>query len=461
MHNALYSRLFNFAIAACALAVTPVLAQQLEISAIQADLDQTREQVTQLEFSYGRLDRRLLEPLDLFNQQLVDAERFAEAHTVLNHVIQITRVSEGLYSQTQLPFLVRRIENLGNLRDWEEARESMEHLSWLLSRNENVIDEVLIESMVNLADLHLWGVADDFARMQGFHFKAAERINNLAIRAAATAWGENDRRLPAIIYKAVIQKYLQAVAVDVGGSTGLSLRAYSSTGAARSRSDARILRYYSGLRLLDSIRRVYANQEPPDLEGLALAEMYVADWQVLFANPDASEIAYKRSNDLLLLAGIEQSAINEFFQQPKMLPAPEFLASFDEAISPLADSEQADLAHSTIPTLNFKQWSASFTYAVALVEYGVYPDFDNEDDEFAMFSFNLSGLEVVTRWYRGQYKKSISVAQDLQLLDQQFFQPVDWEELEHRIKEVRFRPKLVNGIPQTVNTTLLYRLASE
>jgi len=340
---------------------------------IEQELDKTRTAIRQSENSVDRLDRSMLEPLNQFGSQLMNAGEYAEAHLILDQEVQIIRASEGLFSPSQIPVLLRRIENYGYQGDWENARESIEHLDWLLTRNENEINDAFMDSLLRLVDIHLWGVADDLLNLQDFHFRAAKRLNELAIRAATYKWGENDKRLPALRYKLVVQIYMEAASVDVGGSTGIALRRYSHTGLALSRKDARLSYYYTGLGLLGRNLDVYANLPSPDLEGLALANMYIGDWNVLFGNSAAAAQAYASSHELLLDAGKDPQQINQFFAQPKLLPELTFADSWDSAMAALYDNPEIAVAGVDSVALNFQQWSAKFPHHMAPVSLGTEP----------------------------------------------------------------------------------------
>ncbi|HAJ77054.1 MAG TPA: hypothetical protein DCM64_11450 [Gammaproteobacteria bacterium] len=433
--------------------------QQSVLTETELELARIRGDIAQLEAGSSRLDRGMLELLDQFSQQLMETGRYSEAHQVLDQAVQIIRVNEGLYSPAQFPYVLRRIETYGNQGDWRHAREMMEHMDWLLIRGENTIDTALMDSILNLVDIHLWGVANDSISMQSFHFRAAQRLNSIAIRAATAAWGEDDQRLPALIYKQLVQQYLQTVAVEVGGGTGIGLRRYSNSGLARSRSDARAGYYYSGLRLLSRIQRVYSDQPEPNSEGMAIAEVYLADWHVLFGNSEAATFSYARSNTLLLEAGIEQREINRFFAHPKLIPALDFVDSLDSGLESIDDPISSNSLEEGVSSFNFQQWSSQFPHYLAPVDFDV-NQFSMPEEGFAMFTFSLTGLEEIGRWYRGRWKNEVSSPQNVELVTQRFNQPMDWLELENAIQDFRFRPKLIDGVPQSVTATLLYQLAN-
>ena len=104
------------------LPISLAVAQRLTSDEVRPPLEEIRSEVLNLQLDYGRLDPRMLEPLEQFSQQLIDAQFFNEALEVLDQAIQIVRFSEGLYSPSQFPFLIRRIETFGNQGNWVEAR---------------------------------------------------------------------------------------------------------------------------------------------------------------------------------------------------------------------------------------------------------------------------------------------------------------------------------------------------
>lgn len=56
------------------------------ITEVQNELDKTQESLLELTSEYGRLDRRLLEPLDQYSVSLIENERFSDAEIGRAHV---------------------------------------------------------------------------------------------------------------------------------------------------------------------------------------------------------------------------------------------------------------------------------------------------------------------------------------------------------------------------------------
>ncbi len=434
------------------------LAQLNQVLGDQDEVDQSRAVMEQLESQIGRLDPRMIEPLQQYSRELMAAEMYSDAHMALDQIVQIIRVEEGLYSSEQFPYLLSRIEAYGNQGNWGAAREMMEHVGWLINRPENQVDEGLLDTLRTLSELHRWGVAHDAMAAQRYHFVAAQNLTTTAIQVAGSIWGEDDSRLASLMYERLLQYYQQAAIVDRGGATALDLRS-SPFGGARSRRDMMNSYFFAGLRQLNAIRGQFLQQELISLEALALTDMYIADWNVLFNDPEAAAVAYRSSNELLLRAGISQASIDLFFASPKMLPAPTFLSSWQSALSTMErDGEGIELPAQTA-SFSFRQWSAQFPHVMAPETAPSYSQ-QNSASDYALFSFTLNGLEEVSRWYRGRLKKSVSIPDDLQVVEQRFSRPVEWIDIEDLVLNFRFRPKLVEGVPQDSSATLFYQLAN-
>ena len=117
------SRLPAVAAVVFSLACTQLLAQS---EAAQAQLLQSRQLLEQLEGTYGRLDPRLLESLEQLGNRLSELGEYDDANEVLDQAIQITRISEGLFTRSQLPLQFSKIDNLVDARDWRRANRLME-----------------------------------------------------------------------------------------------------------------------------------------------------------------------------------------------------------------------------------------------------------------------------------------------------------------------------------------------
>ena len=140
-----------------------------------------------------------------------------------------------------------------------------------------------------------------------------------------------------------------------------------------------------------------------------------------------------------------------------MLPLIEFHGSFETALAASQDVKTID-GEGSNTNFTFKQWSSQFPRTVAPVDYDE-REVGLDEREYAIFSFNLLGLEQARRWYRGRLKKNVSSPRNLELINREITRPIDWLELTESIRDLHYRPKLVNGEAQTVSATLYFQLA--
>ena len=450
------SRLSATVAISCALVFTQVAAQPVPLAESDVQLVQSQQLLDQLTTTFGRLDPRLLESLTQLSNQLSERQEYLDANDILERAIQITRISEGLYTRGQLPFQFSKINNLINAGDWRRANRMMAQMLSLLNRGDSQVDEEFVQASLQLADFHLKGVVGDRTVRQSTHIKLAARITERTANLAARAWGRNDLRLPAILYKRVVQLHLQVRAVEAGGSVGIGLRSFSSSGLARPRQEVLLEYYFAGLARLSQIRNIYMSQQTPNPQAIALTDVYIGDWQVLFANQEEAETAYLRSYSGFRNADIKQQEINRFFQTPTLLPAISFYSDWEEANAALNIAAGEGLNDGDVANLTVLPWSINFTHVSSPIEYDTLNAGPVSLQGMAEYSITLMGLEKVYRWYKGRHITSISTANELKKVRGQISDPEAQYELEARIKSIRFRPRLVDGVAQAVSAKLFY-----
>lgn len=424
-------------------------------------LEATLATISQLEYDLGNNNSRLTEPLTQLATLYRNMGRFADAHRAIDRATQIVRVNEGLYTRAQLPFVQMKVANFADSNDWKRAREQLEHLFWLHRTKSRYIDDQLVEDLMRLNELHLRGISEDASENQTYHFRRAANTNWLALGAGEQMWGSDDPRLIPVLYALIKHYHLQALAVENGGRTGYELRQIvPGTDWVREREDMRRYFHLTGLRLLDQIRSIHLAAKPIDLEGAAMANLYTADWHMLFGEQKLALSAYQRSHQELLYAGLDRAALGQYFAQPSLLPEPEFHATLAEAslarnAVALVDSESDLPANSA--RLFFAEWSPSFPFARS--PYSNATEFD-ADANTALFTFNVSGLTEITRWVSRRREQGFAQLMDVDLLRPDPVSLDARDELIGRLDWLQFRPRLADGMPVEASATLVYRSAA-
>ena len=445
--------------------VFPTVANSQGFPVDSGRLDAALDNIAQLEYEFGNNDPRLTEPLEQLATLYRDLGRFGDAHRAIDRATQIVRVNEGLYTRSQLPFVQLKVENYADWNDWDKAREQLQHLFWLHRKKSTRIDGLLIDDLMRLNDLHLRGISEDTSEYQTFHFRRAANANWLALGAGERLWGREDPRLVPVLYALLKHYHLQALAVEQGGRTGYELRQIvPGTDWVRERDD--MLRYFhlTGMRLLDQLRTIHLAAKPADLEGAAMANLYTADWHMLFGEHEAALAAYQRSYQELLYAGLDRDSLGRYFAQPSVLPEPEFHSSLESAalarnsisLAGIQGDGEDAAAHEAAP-LFFAEWSPSFPYARA--PYSRVEDFD-ADSYTALFTFNISGVNEISRWVSRRQGREIAELMDVDLLRPAPLSLEDRDELISRLEWLQFRPRLADGMPVESTAKLLYRAAA-
>jgi len=410
---------------------------------------------------FGTLDARLIEPLEQLADKLIQLNQFEEAHSLLDRAMQITRVDAGLYTEAQRPLLQKKIANFVSQGDWESARENMEHLLWLYSNKSMRLNRTLIDDLLDLSRMHTRALAEDNIYWQGYHFRKSAQIRWLALGVAETLWGEFDERLVPIIYAQLRQYHLQTVALARGGPTSYSLRQIApGSDIMRDRSDVSESYYLTGVGLLGGLYSIYAESESPNPEAVAMANVYLADWHILYRQPGIASETYTQAYNELVAADVEGTLINEFFSRPMVIPDTQFYPTVEAAVAAQRNKVVVAGNENSEGYLSFSEWSTALPdVRNPISSFGT--GTEAGDSNFALFSFSLAGVNTVSRWFSHRYSSTVNSIEQVELLAHYLESPSEEIELLEKLNKLTFRPKLVNGEPQQATGRLKYYLADD
>ena len=452
------------------LAWTPLAAQDLTVRDTQQELELYEADLHRFEAEGNYHDLKLVEPLARIADQFMELNRFAEADAALDRAQQIVRIEEGLFTKNQLPFLLKKIQNHVNSGNWREARKLQDHLAWFYISKYSWPDQTMMRGLMELSRLHMQGITADEEEQQGYHYLRAAYSNRVALYVAENVWPQRERRKAGLIYEQLRIMYLQASAIRKGGSTGETLRTTGTQFGTYGNSYERVVSPGSalgslsinGIRYLERIRQIFADEDNEDPEALAMVKLYQADWHLLFDSKAQALEAYRESYELMVRAGVPRDAIDELLKQPSLIPEPAFYASVEQALQ--ARSRQpvdaAAAFEQGIPVKVFFEELPPLSDALAAEKLGMFATRDWQT--VAVFSFYLPGdgdVELRTGWRR---KNALGVAQNLQLVQLDDF-PVylEPEPLVRNLSRLRFRPGLTEGEPHIMEGIISYLIASE
>lgn len=436
-------------------------AQSPDPATLQMELKRSHALLYDLESEGDNLDPRLSEPLIQVADRLMRLGQYPEAHAAIDRAMQVVRVNEGLYTPAQVPLLKLKLENYARWGNWAPARAQLQHMYWLY-RTKIEISSTLVADFMDLSAMHLRAVAGDSAEYQTFHLRRAETANRWALLVGEAIWSDSDRRLAPMLYELAKHYHIQAAAIQGGGRVGYELRQVTpGANLTRDRLDARRFFYFSGLRALRRMQAIYTAGEKPDAEAAAMANLYLADWQVLFGRLEEALESYQLAYRGLQDAEVDAAQLNEFFSEPSLVPEPAFHPAMSAALQARASTPEAlprFASESSPATLFFVEWSPAFPF--------VRPPFQLEyarplESHLALFSFNLAGISDMSRWLDDHRKQEFSSVQQARLVLPQLDSPGQEELLMKRLQSLRFRPRLEGGVPTDAAGTLMYQLAGE
>lgn len=428
-------------------------------------LARSRAWLEELDDVHGGADPRLPEALLQVADQLMLRGRHREAHRHLDRAAQVVRVSHGLYTRRQLPYLRRKIENLAARGDWDAARKQMGHLFWLYRTKSPRPDAALMDDLRHLAALHLRGISEDAAEHQGHHFRRAESAGWTALAVGEWLWGRHDPRLAPVLYELLRHNHLKAAAVSWASGTGFELRRHGPDLAyVMDRDTMREHLYRSGTGLLRRLEEIYRRREPADRQAMAMVTLYRADWQLLFSrNADALD-AYGAAHRELLEAGAAPGTVERYFSRPALIPLPRFHASLDAALAardgPPRRSAPTDAGPLSADAVYFAEWSPAFPYAPAPLQLPG-PAVPPPEAKPALFRFSLAGMPEFKRWVtRERSLRFFGRLLETSIIAPEPFPAEAEAELLGRLERLRLRPILAGGLPQESDGLLVYRPAA-
>ena len=434
------------------------------------ELELARALLSDMQVSLDSLDSNLLVPIEQLADSLIELNLFAEAHEYLDRAIQIVRADDGLYTEYQRPLLVKKIENYIDLDDWDNVRENLDHLSWLYITKSRRINENLVEDLLVLSRIHLRAFTEDVSLFEGYHLRQSARTRGMALAVARAIWGETDVRLAPMIYDQLRQLHLQTAALWHGGPASSTLRQDAlnggrnwsglleyapSVGNWNSRFDVNLNYYFLGLGLFDELHGIYAEEEAQNLEGLAMANLYLADWHILYDMPEQAKETYRLAYDGLLTAGVEAALLGELFSQPMIIPESQFYATAGGALAAKQNRMVALGDKNSQNYLTFSEWSS----VLPNVQSPINEDEQDLDPDYALFSFSLGEIGAVLPLDVPRSIKSVSMIEQAQVLNHSIEPPPAELLLLEKLNSLTFRPKLVGGTPQQFDGRLKYQIA--
>ncbi|NHO64035.1 tetratricopeptide repeat protein [Aestuariicella hydrocarbonica] len=280
--------------------------------------------IAELEQHYGPYHSDLSQYLMGLGISYKNQGKHEEATEIFKRAMHVSRISEGLYSLGQVPILEHLIESNVSSGDWEGASESHQYLYWLYRRNYGEEDPRMLPAITKLSNWHLNAYALDVGSGLFQHLISAHNLYTMAVNIIDRTYGHNDMRLVGALKGLTVSNYYLATYQANAAKQAEFESSFSSQRASideKARLDQYILNSYSsGKRAISRIRNVYAaNPEAPD-EAEIIAEIQLADWNLLFNRWHTAIDMYQEAYNALSQHPNAKDKIDQYFGHPVALP---------------------------------------------------------------------------------------------------------------------------------------------
>ena len=421
-----------------------------------------QQRLLELQLSIGRYDPALVETLSSLAASSASLNLYSEASALLDRSLQIQRVNYGLLAQEQIPLVLAKIDLAVFTGDWETVNSTISYLEWLLIEKNVTEADALIQHLTRLSELHLKGVKEDVLERRAFHYQQASKYIYQALSVGKRFWGPRDVRLINLYYSLVKQFYLQSAAVERNDETAYALRAIVPGSTwVKPRRIVQSKFYQAGLSLLSDMREIVQYSMPQSRESLAMVELYIADWHLIF-DKTIAVAAYRNAFVELSEANVDLEELDLLFGEPRILPVPNFHAEISDAIAANDFSESGSRKGLSKPLhlqLDFQEWSES----MSLIQKSstMLPEASSKQSGSTpmQLHFCLNALDKVSHWVRGRYRTNLSVPNGFRESESDHGWTINRKFIDDHFSLLHFRPRLKAGIAQRSGGVLLFQAA--
>ena len=289
-------------------------AQQIQTGEYRDAELQLAASIAEIERQTTRYDRSLAQPLMLLGDALSGQGKYAEALPAYEQARHVIRVNDGLHTPAQVEIVYREANTLAAMGEIAKANARQEYAYETLFRNHPRYDDALVPGILHLAAWY----------ERTFNIFAARGLYEYAALIVLRTHGESDPGLiPALKGLARTYREERFPVAQVPAEPDNSIEAVGPSGFPVNDRPITVNRFAEGERALVQIVRItQANPSAAPLD-VALAELDLADWYLLFDNDERAITIYVHARQLMRLhAGLDEPQIDAYFKPPQALWLP-------------------------------------------------------------------------------------------------------------------------------------------
>ena len=187
------------------------LSRQMPADAVAAStpesLSSYQQAIEQLEYDHGVYDSRLIEALQGLGAQLLLADDPLAAREVYSRALQISRINDGLYSETQVPIIERIIDIDLDLENWDAVDRQYAYLENLFGKLYTTDDPRLEKSLRKLVAWHLDASNVNLEGKRLDHLRSLNRLYKLRLAVTLNTLGPDDPMSQFLTRRVALSQY--------------------------------------------------------------------------------------------------------------------------------------------------------------------------------------------------------------------------------------------------------------
>jgi len=206
--------------------LTDLLQEASALTLAQPTASAYLDQLLQLEVAYGPYDIRLAEPLQAAAAALEQSADPLQASQLYERALHVTRINDGLYSESQIAIVEKLIDCFALLEDWPQVDRNFRYLHLLYTRLYEPDTVELDRALAQIADWHVIAINHNVGGEIQEHLREAGKLFRQRL-AFADAYGKTDAHDVELLRRnlEVTQYNLRTM------SSGVSAAMFSQLGA--------------------------------------------------------------------------------------------------------------------------------------------------------------------------------------------------------------------------------------
>ena len=402
-------------------------------------LAQTSEDT--VEARLNAYDQVRIEQLIDEGQQAMNLGEFSEAERLFLDAVQIAKINHGLNSARQRIPLERAIAAQLAQGKWEQVDNHLDYFEWLNKETYQRDFFAYLRGTEQLNHMLLKASADSDNPLGFRYLIAAKNLNWRAVAGIEATLGESHPELAPWLYNIVLAHYYQSSLIKRHGMVStviLNEENEEVRGWTLNKGESLRISYRIGKELLQRIAGIYEESESPNPEAVALTQIYIADWEMMFGNEDDALNSYKLAYDSLLAAGISKEETDRLFAQPAVLPSHQLHTS-------VSTMSAANSVHNENP-VRFNAWSTNYP-ATAVPSEQVAVNSDATSQFMALLRFDFHPLLTSETFTNNRTIQLGFNLDDLEVISTSPDSDLVRERALYEVSLLQFRPQLRNGLP--------------